>query len=307
MPAPSPRKVGRIFNPAAKRAAPAPVPALATIQRAIASTLMTPLASGERMRRDAAAVANRFIKPNDRLSSFERLQIYNQQYWWRIMGAFRDDFRGLLAVLGERKFDRLALAYLEACGSTSWNLRDIGQALESFVQQHPELVAPHGPLALEMVRMEWARVIAFDGPEKPPIDPAKLGRNPQKLRFRLQPYITLLELRYPVDKLLARLRQRSIETGSVSNAVSAGRRRRPIRLTARPGREPIFIAAHRVDLSVYFKRLEPAAYRLLLALRSGETLADACGIAFPDPAPADAATKIQTWFATWTRFGWLVG
>ena len=36
--------------------------------------------------RATAEVAARFIKPNDRLNSFERLQIYNQQYWWRLLG-----------------------------------------------------------------------------------------------------------------------------------------------------------------------------------------------------------------------------
>ena len=134
-------------------------PSLAEIQRAIAGTLMRPLAPGERMRPESKAVANRIIKPNDRLSSFERLQIYNQQYWWRIMANFRDDFRGLSAVLGERKFERLGVAYVAACGSTSWNLRDLGQALEPFVQQHPELTAPHEQLSLEMIRVEWAREI----------------------------------------------------------------------------------------------------------------------------------------------------
>lgn len=279
---------------------------LAEIQRAIAGTLMRPLAPGERMQRDSAAVANRIIKPNDRLSSFERLQIYNQQYWWRIMASFRDDFRGLRAVLGERKFERLGVAYVAACGSMSWNLRDLGQALESFVQQHPELTAPHGQLALEMVRVEWARVIAFDGPEKPPLDPARLGAAPERLRIGIQPYVTLLELTYPVDRLLGRLRKRNTDAASASNAVSSSTRRRPIRLSGRPEPEPIHIAVHRVDLLVFYKRLDPGAYRLLQALRGGATLADACEAAFPGDVPANATEKIQSWFATWMRFGWLV-
>jgi hypothetical protein len=283
-----------------------PAPSLREIQRAIAGTLMVPLAPGERMQRAATAVADRIIKPNDRLTSFERLQIYNQQYWWRIMASFRDDFRGLRAVLGERKFERLGIAYLAACGSTSWNLRDLGQALEPFVQQHPELTAPYEQLALEMIRVEWARVIAFDGPERPPLDPGKLGAAPERLRIGLQPYVTLLELSYPVDRLLGRLRKRNTETGSASNAVSSAARRRPVRLLAKPEARPVHIAVHRVDLSVYYKRLEPAAYRLLQALRGGATLADACEAAFAHDVPADAAEKIRAWFATWTRFGWLV-
>ena len=284
-------------------------PSLLEIQRAIAGTLMRPLAAGERMRRDATEVANRLIKPNDRLTSFERLQIYNQQYWWRLMASIQEDFRGLMAVLGERKFERLAVAYLEQCGSTSWNLRDLGEGMGDFVREHPELVAPHGALAGEMIRVEWARVLAFDGPEKPPLDPKKLGAAPERLRLGLQPYITLLELQFPIDDLLGRLRKRNTETGSVSNAVSAAAsRRRPIRLSARPGKAPVFLAVHRVDLGVYYKRLEPGAYRLLQGLRSGATLADACGMAFEgsSEAPERAAEKIQTWFATWMRFGWLV-
>jgi hypothetical protein len=282
-------------------------PSLLEIQRAIAGTLMRPLAPGERMRRDAAEVANRIIKPNDRLTSFERLQIYNQQYWWRLMASFQEDFRGLMAVLGERKFERLAVAYLEECGSTSWSLRDLGAGLETFVLERLELVTPHEALSLEMIRVECARVQAFDGPEKPRLDPTKLGAAPERLRLGLQPYITLLELSYPVDEMLGRLRKRNTETASVSNAVSATTsRRRPVRLSARPVKVPIYLAVHRVDLGVYYKRLETAAYRLLQALRGGATLADACEAAFAGEVPPDAPEKIQSWFATWMRFGWLV-
>ena len=41
-----------------------------------------------------------FIKPNDRLSSFERLEIYNRQYWFRVLDCLWDDYPGLRAVLG---------------------------------------------------------------------------------------------------------------------------------------------------------------------------------------------------------------
>jgi len=276
---------------------------LAAFQRAIAGTLMQPLTSGEGMQRGSAAVAVEFVKPNDRLTAFERLQIYNQQYWWRLLGCFREDFRGLLAVLGERKFERLAVAYLAAHGSQSWNLRDLGQFLEAFICEHPELAAPHSALALDMTRVEWARVIAFDGPEKPRLDPARLGGDPEKLRIGLQPYVTLLELAYPIDQMLARFRKRTTEFSS--NAVSASTSRRIVRLTSKPSPEPVHLAVHRVDLVVYYKRLEAPAYRLLLALRGGATLADACAAGFGDDVPADAPAKIQAWFATWMKLGWL--
>jgi hypothetical protein len=56
---------------------------LAALQRAVARAIMQPLTRSERMRRTApsggrmSAYAARLIKPNDRLTSFERLEIYN--------------------------------------------------------------------------------------------------------------------------------------------------------------------------------------------------------------------------------------
>jgi Putative DNA-binding domain len=283
-------------------------PQLADIQRAMAGAIMRPLTPGEGMQRDSSAIAAGIIKPNDRLDSFERLQIYNQQYWWRLLANFSDDFHGLRAVLGQRRFDRLATAYLEHCPSTSWSLRDLGSGLEQFVIAHPELVKPHERLALDMVRVEWARVVAFDGPEHPRLDPARvLKRPPARLRIGVQPYVTLLELWHPIDELLGKLRNAPIETESVSNAVAATRSRRRKRLFARARKSPVYLAVHRHDLSVYYKRLDPEAYCLLVALRAGETLEAACAQAFDETQerPGKSAAKVQMWFANWMRLGWL--
>ena len=57
-------------------------------------------------------VAAEFIKPNDRLSSFERLEIYNRQYWFRVLDCLWDDYPGLRATVGERKFMKLITVYL---------------------------------------------------------------------------------------------------------------------------------------------------------------------------------------------------
>ena len=276
---------------------------------------MRPLRADEGMQRtwsdgnNTAEMAAQFIKPNDRLDSFDRLQIYNQQYWWRLLGNFAEDFRGLRAVLGERQFDKLAVAYLDHCGSTSWTLRNLGGRLEEFLRAHPELTTPHAPLALDMVRVEWARVLAFDGEEKPSLVPESIRDiAPGSLRLGLQPYLVLLELGHPIDGLLRKLKQQSeIETGSVSNAVSSARPRRRRRLIARPSRKPIYLAVHRQKFSVYYKRLDAEAYRLLRALRKGAPLDLACDLAFTfsTASAVTMAEQVRSWFADWMGFGWL--
>ena len=294
---------------------PSPPSRLVDLQALMARAVMRPLTSDEGMQREwmdgsaTAKVAEQFIKPNDRLDSFQRLEIYNQQYWWRLLGNFSEDFRGLRAVLGDAQFDKLAVAYLEHCGSSSWTLRNLGSRLERFVRERPELAAPHTSLAIDMVRVEWARTIAFDEAEKQPLLPEDVRDiPPQLLRLGLQPYLVLLELRHPVDKLLGKLkRQGEIETASVSNAVSRVRPRRRGRLAARPQTKPIYLAVHRQNFSVYYKRLKAEAYRLLCALRAGVPLEDACVVACEATidSPEVIACKMKSWFAEWMSFGWL--
>jgi hypothetical protein len=93
----------------------------------------------------------------------------------------------------------------------------------------------------------------------------------------------------------------------VSNAATAARRRRVVRLLAKPGRTPFFLVVHRHNFSVFYKRLAPEAWRLLQMLQSGHTLEEACAAAFSDfPAPPEENAKnIREWFATWTALGWL--
>ena len=291
-----------------------PAAALGDIQSLMFRCIRQPLTRDEEMQREfsdgksTATIAETFIKPNERLTSFDRLQIYNQQYWWRLLGSLAEDFRGLRAVLGDRKFDRLAVAYIDGCPSQSWTLRNLGARLDQFLATHPELTAPRSRLALDVARVEWARTVAFDGAARKPIDPQRLaGRDPSAILVKLQPYISLLELAYPVDRLLAKLKRSNDDQGASSNAVSASHGRRRLRIDARPSRSPIFLAVHRLENSVYYKRLEPGAFRLLVALRSGQSLADACGVAFigSKNLPETDASQVREWFLAWMQFGWL--
>src|SRR5271155_1960841 len=108
---------------------------LLQLQRKMARAVMLPLTPAENMRakspggRSMRAVAAELIKPNDRLTSFERLEIYNRQYWFRILSALAEDFPGVRAVLGERRFDAMAKAYLTDCPSASFTLRNLGSRL----------------------------------------------------------------------------------------------------------------------------------------------------------------------------------
>src|SRR5260370_977897 len=142
---------------------------LAALQRTMARAVMQPLTDSERMQNTAAdgksmsAYATRFIKPNDRLTSFERLEIYNRQYWFRVLSSMVEDFPGLRAVLGDRRFEAMSKAYLVDCPSRSFTLRNLGARLESWLWKNPKWAGAKQALAVDIVRLEWADIEAFDG------------------------------------------------------------------------------------------------------------------------------------------------
>jgi hypothetical protein len=194
---------------------------------------------------------------------------------------------------------------LEQHPSTSWTLRNIGSKLVAFLEANPTLTHPRTALAVDVARVEWARVLAFDEPSRKIIAPEKMARTaPNRLRLSLQPYIVLLELSHPVDELMSRLKR--AEFSAVSSAISSSDKRRSRPMTVRRSRKPIFLAVHRVDDSVYFKRHDPEAHALLVALGGGATLGAACEIAFAGSkaSPEKCAAKIREWFSRWAEFGW---
>ena len=97
---------------------------LLALQKRMAAALMRPLVAGDHI--DPAAPVD-YIKPNDHLTSLERLEIYSRSYWCRVIDAMYEDFPGLRAVAGQRAFDKLVRAYLADCPSQSFTLRDLGR------------------------------------------------------------------------------------------------------------------------------------------------------------------------------------
>jgi hypothetical protein len=287
---------------------------LATLQRHVARAVMTPLTPSDRMRRVApdgrslSSVATKIIKPNERLTSFQRLEIYNRQYWFRVLDGFSDDFPGLRAVLGDRRFDALARHYLTDCPSRSFTMRDLGSRLESWLRKHPRYASGRIRLALDMVRLEWAEIEAFDGASELPVTAAVLvGADPAKLRLRLQPYIRLLDLHFPVDDLLLAVKQEA-PSDIVSNAMEERQKRKKVSAVARLKPASVYLAVHRLENTVYFRRLDREEFTILNSLRQGRTLERTIIAAFRNSKipVADRASLVASWFQNWSSLGWFV-
>src|SRR5450432_410557 len=119
-----------------------------TLQRLMTHTLLRPLTKDDGLQpkwidgRPMEEVAAEFIKPNDRLSAFERLQLYNRMYWYRLIDIMHADNPGMRAVLGDRRFTRLVEAYLTKYPSRSFTLRNLCERLRQFIREETRWTAP---------------------------------------------------------------------------------------------------------------------------------------------------------------------
>jgi hypothetical protein len=286
---------------------------LRNLQRTMARAVMQPLTTTEHMQVRAPdghsmrAYAARFIKPNDRLTSFERLEIYNRQYWFRLLSSMTEDFPGLRSVLGERRFDAMCKAYLVDRPSQSFTLRNLGSRLEPWLSKHPKWAGNKQALAMDIVRLEWADIEAFDGKEEPALGTEDLAPGAgESLRLTLQPYVQLLSLRYPVDDLLLAVRKDDEDTDFASNAFQEKRKRKRASAVAKLKPSTIFLVVHRVDYAVYFRRVAPEEFAILTALRDGKTLGKAIANAFRKSSvpEQERAGIVQHWFQNWATLGW---
>jgi len=280
---------------------------LRELQRTMATALMSPLTRDDGLRASLKDSAQALLQPRAKLGSFERLEIYARQYWFRLLDCLYDDYPGLRALLGENRFHDLCRAYLAAHPSESWTLRNLGQHLEAFIREHPKLTGTKHRIAIEVARFEWAQVLAFDEAALKPLSVDDLlGSDPAALTLKLQPHLSLLALDHAVDDWFIAVRDTDQSSRSeTSNAHIESRAPIKAKRFPLPKSQKIWLVVHRSGNDIYFKRLEREAWLLLKSLADGHPLLNAVGHALAEASPdRDWSAQVREWFQSWAALGW---
>ncbi|MBS4167861.1 DNA-binding domain-containing protein [Parachlamydia sp. AcF125] len=117
-------------------------PALQSIQEWFGSIIARPIdidshmnpisPSGQPMEMEAA----HYIVPSPTLEPAQRIEIYNQQYWWRLLNVLHDTFPLVTRLFGYRDFNQiLGFPYLVLYPPSHWFLQAIGDRLSLYIQE----------------------------------------------------------------------------------------------------------------------------------------------------------------------------
>ncbi len=122
--------------------------------------------------------AGEYICASPTLQPSERLQIYNEQYWWRLFGALADALPTVVRLFGKEDFDQeIAQPFLLRHPPSHWSLYPIADGILEWMEGQEEVV-------LDCARLDLLIYSTFFCPVFPPS---------VKEQFQLQPHVRLYE------------------------------------------------------------------------------------------------------------------
>jgi hypothetical protein len=77
-----------------------------------------------------------YILPNPDLSAIARIEVYNQQYWFRLLGIMQEEFPMVCEIMGIHIFNFMATEYLVENQSKHYSLNLLGRSFPEFLAKH---------------------------------------------------------------------------------------------------------------------------------------------------------------------------
>jgi len=105
------------------------------------------------------AVASMVVS-TPKVNATERLTLYREGYYLRLLEALQQDYEVLSHYLGEEAFNQLAVDYIDAHPSSFRSIRWFGKELASLMKQMPLYAEQVG--LIEMAEFEWQLTESFD-------------------------------------------------------------------------------------------------------------------------------------------------
>lgn len=226
----------------------------------------------------AAVRAGQVVRPNDRMSPTDRLQVYSGAYLARLVEVMATDYPAVQHLVGERTFGELVAGYVQRHPSRHPNLNRFGREFPAFLRRRRRL--RRAAFTAELARLELAVSRSFDAPEFTPLDPHAHAAVPESrwagARLSLNPSVHLLALRWP--------------TNDYYQAFRDERSPRPPRPGAR------WLVVYRKADRVWRMNLTRPMHAVLGALGEGAPLGAAV-------RRVGAEDEVMGWFGSWARDG----
>jgi hypothetical protein len=253
-------------------------------------------ADAQRLIRLDRAELEQVVRRSGNLTAEERLSIYANAYWARLLECLGDAFPVLRTALGADVFDSFAFEYLQRYPSRSYTLDRLGEYFPQFLDETRPPDVDWPDFLVDLASLEWNLAKVFDGPGvegQALLTHADLqDLTPERFAgARLAPVVCLrlLAFRYPVNAYYTAVRH----AGEGEEV--------PI-----PAPAEELVALLRRDFVVRRYTLSRPQHALLEAVLAGAAVSraiEAAASAGDDLNDEELASELQAWFRFWTAEG----
>jgi hypothetical protein len=221
------------------------------------------------------------IRSGPGLSPTERIDIYANMYFYRLLEAIREDFSATAIVLGDANFHNLITGYLVQHPPSHPSITEASRQLAGFARNSPML--EKWPFLADLIGLERALVDVFLGPDADPLTFDQLRTIPphrwSSLRIAVHPAVKVLDCQWRVDEVL--------------RAVEGGRSRLPAL------RESGSIIVSRRDCLVTYRTLEHIERNALDVIRRGGPFDAICEIIANQIGESETPVLLNRMLSRW--------
>jgi len=228
------------------------------------------------------------IAGDDRLSAEERVDIYANMYFYRILDVLKEDFPATLAMLGDARFHNLVTGYLIEYPPEHFSIAYAGRRLADFIESHP--MREEFPFLADLARMERALIDIFHAADATPLDAEAM----RAIAPAEWPALKLM--RHPATEILAL--QWNVAT--VLGAIDRDEKPSP------PARKQLSMLLWRSRNRVSYREIDGAERDELEAIAAGCTFAEICEMIASAAGEENPAAAINQRLEAWLRDGILV-
>jgi hypothetical protein len=206
----------------------------------------------------ASGVFEALVYGNERLSAAERIDIYANAYFYRLLDCLGEDFPTTLAVVGTDNFAALVKEYLLEHPLTEPSILYAGLYLADFLNDHP--FAERWPFIADLARLERAVLDVFHAADAPALSLETLHAVPSEewpaLKLRMHPAVAIVHSEWRISDVL-----HTVEQG---------------REWTDPEHEEASVLVWRQNALVNYRSLEPVERDALLIVSKGASFAAVC-------------------------------
>jgi hypothetical protein len=228
------------------------------------------------------------IEGHGQLRAEDRVNIYAEMYFARLVGVLKSDFPHVAALLGCERFHEVVSHYLARYPSTRPSLRYVGHRFPDFLKGCAETVDL--PFLGDLATLEWARVEVFDALDTEPLRVEHLQHlTPDEwpaLKLQIIPAFRILHSEWPVHAMW--------QAAEPKAALSIGKDIYPEKTTLR---------IWRANFSVYHTKMDVVEQTALNCLLADQPFASVCAVLEDVLSPEEAASTVGGLLLRWIEDG----